>query len=105
MPWQSDRGSIHGALGEAKKAKGVELGPASLTEQVGEGNAATWFCLTGTWRLYARFLAAVAAIDPQTSNILDFNMAPREAGDGLVHFFFMGCQLIDMRRESGAGNE
>jgi hypothetical protein len=105
VPWQSDRGAVREALIEAKKINGVDLGPATLTEQAGASDSNTWFCLTGTWRLYARFLASVAAIDPQTSDILDFNMNPREAGDGVMHFFFMGCELVDIRKGNGARSE
>lgn len=104
MPWESNREVIRSCLATAMEGKAGENGPGILREHRGQGDRETWFSILGTWRLYARFLAAVAARNVQTADILDFNMVPRYVsthGSDVLDFTFFGCQLEDF----GKGND
>jgi len=100
MSWESNREVIRTCLAEAMKGKAGANGPGTLREVCGKNDSDTWFTIIGTWRLYARFLAAVAAESAQTAHILDFNMVPGDPGDGSgeMEFFFVGCRLADFEK-------
>jgi hypothetical protein len=100
MPWESSRDFIRDCLAKAMKGKPGENGPGTLREVRGKNDSGTWFTIIGTWRLYARFLAAVAAESAQTAHILDFSMVPGDPGDGSgeMEFFFVGCRLEDFEK-------
>lgn len=104
MPWESSRDFIRDCLATAMERRAGENGPGTLHEHRGENDRETWFSILGTWRLYARFLAAVAARNVQTADILDFSMVPRYVsthGSDVLDFTFFGYQLEDF----GKGND